>query len=346
MTVNPSAEVYLLDLLGRVLSTAIPRNRILRVSVRLDPIRTFLQYPDRRPLYGDDPTSAAALRVFSVAAIPSGASLQGYLYVVLGGQPAQSIDAHLRGSYTLRTGAAALALVLAATLLIACVLFTALTRRLRKLDHRMQAWAMTLPAAALGRTAYTAPGAEISALADRFRTMSEAIEHQIRRLKATDELRRELIANVSHELRTPLASLRGYIETALVKDVAQGELRAHLNVALRQTDQLGRLIDALFELAKLESGTVTPKLEPFVVAELLQDVALRFQVRAPECRVEMHTLLDIDCILALGDIHLIERVMGNLLENALRYPPAGGHLRPALSLQPTPLPGLRIQPRS
>src|SRR5258708_7448133 len=54
MTVNPSAEVYLLDPLGRRLSTAIPRNRILRVSVRLDPIRTFLQYPDRRPLYGDD----------------------------------------------------------------------------------------------------------------------------------------------------------------------------------------------------------------------------------------------------------------------------------------------------
>jgi two-component system OmpR family sensor kinase len=333
MTVNPSAEVYLLDPLGRVISTAIPRNRMRRVSVQLDPIRIFLQNPDRRPLYGDDPTSAAARRVFSVAAIQSGASLQGYLYVVLGGQPAQSIDAYLRGSYTLRTGAAALALVLAATLLIACVLFTALTRRLRKLDHRMQAWAMALPAAALGRTAYTAPGDEISALADRFRTMSEAIEHQIRDLKATDELRRELIANVSHDLRTPLASLRGYIETALVKDVARGELRAHLDVALRQTDQLGRLIDALFELAKLESGTVTPKLEPFVVAELLQDVALRFQVRARECRVEMRALLDTDCVLALGDIELIERVMGNLLENALRYTPAGGHVRTEMSVE-------------
>jgi len=335
MTVNPSAELYLLDPSGHVLSTAIPRNRIRRDSVRLDPIRTFLRFSDRRPLYGDDPTSVAARRVFSVAPIQSGRSLQGYLYVVLGGQPAQSIDAHLRGSYTLRTGALALALVLATTLLIAAVLFTALTRRLRSLDHRMHAWAMALPAAALGRTVHTAPGDEISALADRFRTMSEAIEHQIRDLKATDELRRELIANVSHDLRTPLASLRGYIETAIVKDVAQGELRAHLNVALHQTDQLGRLIDALFELAKLESGTVTPKLEPFVVAELLQDVALRFQVRARECRVEMHTLLDTDCILALGDIELIERVMGNLLENALRYTPAGGRVRTEMSVEPT-----------
>lgn len=76
--------------------------------------------------------------------------------------------------------------------------------------------------------------------------MSAAIERQIRDLKATDELRRELIANVSHDLRTPLAALRGYIETLLIKAdaLATGDLRAHLSVALRQTDQLGRLIDA------------------------------------------------------------------------------------------------------
>src|SRR5437016_2723856 len=336
MTVNPSAEVYLLDPFGRVLSTAIPRNRIRRASVRLEPIQAFLRFPDSRPLYGDDPTSLAARRVFSVAAIQSGGRLQGYLYVVLGGQPAQSIDARLRGSYALRTAAVALVLVLAGTLLIAGVLFTALTRRLRELDHRMQAWAMTLPATALGPTARTAPGDEISALASRFRTMSEAIEHQIRDLKATDELRRELIANVSHDLRTPLACLRGYIETALMKDVrlAEGDLRAHLSVALRQTDQLGRLIDALFELAKLESGTVTPKLEPFVVAELLQDVALRFRIRAQEGGVDLHTLLDIESVLAVADIELIERVMGNLLENALRHTPAGGHVRMEMSVAP------------
>jgi two-component system OmpR family sensor kinase len=336
MTVNPSAEVYLLDPAGRVLSTAIPRNRIRRASVRLEPIQAFLRFPDSRPMYGDDPTSLSARRVFSVAVIQSGGRLQGYLYVVLGGQPAQSIDARLRGSYSLRTAAAALALVLAGTLLIAGVLFRALTRRLRELDHRMHAWARALPATALGPTAHSAPGDEISALTDRFRRMSEAIEHHIRDLKATDKLRRDLLANVSHDLRTPLASLRGYIETALVKHVTFGEreLRAHLSVALRQTDQLGRLIDALFDLAKLESGTVTPKLEPFVVAELLQDVALRFRIRAQEGGVELHTRLDIESVLALADVELIERLMGNLLENALRYTPAGGHVRIEMSVEP------------
>lgn len=335
MTVNPSAEVYLLDPFGRVLSTAIPRSRIRRASVRLEPIEAFLRFPDSRPLYGDDPTNLPARRVFSVAAIQRGGRVQGYLYVVLGGQPAQSIAARLRGSYTLRTAAAALGLVLAGTLLIAGVLFTALTRRLRELDHRMHAWAMALPATALGPTAQTAPGDEISALADRFRTMSEAIEHQIRDLRATDELRRELIANVAHDLRTPLASLRGYIETALLKHATllEGESREYLSVALRQTEQLGRLIDALFELAKLESGTVTPKIEPFVVAELLQDVALGFRIRAREGGVKLHMLLDMESVLAVADIELIERVMGNLLENAMRYTPAGGHVRMEMSVE-------------
>lgn len=337
MTVNPSAELYLLDPSGRLLSTAIPRNRIRRVTVSLDPIRTFLWSPDTRPLYGDDPTSLDARRVFSVAPIQGNGQIQGYLYVVLGGQPAQSINVRLRGSYTLRTAAAALALVLAATLVISGVLFTALTRRLRQLDHRMHTWAMALPAKALGPTDHIKFGDEISALAARFQTMSEAIERQIRDLKATDELRRELIANVSHDLRTPLASLRGYIETVLVKQhtLAEGDLRAHLGVALRQADQLGRLIDALFELAKLESGTVTPRLEPFVVAELLQDVALRFRIPAQRRGIELHTLLETDGILALGDIELIERVMGNLLENALRYTPEGGQVRTELLVAPT-----------
>lgn len=121
----------------------------------------------------------------------------------------------------------------------------------------------------------------------------------------------------------------GLFETVLVKKhtLAEGDLRAHLGVALSHADQLGRLIDALFELAKLESGTITPRLEPFVVAELLQDVALRFRIPAQKRGIELHTLLETDGILALGDIELIERVMVNLLENALRYTPAGGQVR-------------------
>lgn len=329
MTVNPSTEVYLLSPLGRVLSSLVPSERIRRRAVDLKPIQLFLNNAKSGPIYGDDPASEAAQRVFSVAAIERHGQLQGYLYVILGGARAQSIAAQLRGSYSLRTATMALILVVAATLLVAGLLFSAMTRRLRKLDERMRTWTGTLPDQILGATATQLHGDEIDVLANRFELMSGAIERQIADLKSTDALRRELIANVSHDLRTPLTTLRGYIETLRLRDASavNGDWRRHLDVALQQTDQLGRMIDALFELAKLESGTVVAKQEPFAVAEWLQDVAQRFQIRAREQGVELSAVRDPHGTAARGDIELMERVIGNLVENALRYTPRGGQVR-------------------
>ena len=275
MTVNPSAEVYLLDRDGRVLMTVVQHDRVVRNRVSLAPIEEFLRVPDRRPLYGDDPASLDGRRVFSVAPVQERGQLDGYLYVVLGGQPERSIAQRVWSSYALRAAALALGLMILATLIAAGGLFAVLTRRLRSLDRSMETWSRTLPAGAFPPRA-SAGGDEISALTARFADMSRAIERQIQELKDTDELRRELVANVSHDLRTPLASLRGYIETLLVKSesLPPADLQSHLRVALRQADQLGRLIDALFELARLESGAIVPAIEPISIAELLQDVAI------------------------------------------------------------------------
>ena len=329
MTVNPSAEVYLLDTLGNVVSGAVPKANIARARVRLEPLREFLRLPDRRPVYGDDPTGLTRERVFSVAPILDHGKLQGYLYVVLGGQPERFIAARIRGSYAIRLAAVVLALVMATAVVVAAWLFFVLTRRLRSLDQAMFAWTQRLPAGAAGLRALAVSGDEIDTLSARFHAMSGAIESQFRDLKTIDALRRELFANVSHDLRTPLASLRGYIETALVKapHIRNEELATHLRVALRQADQLSRLIDALFELARLESGTVIAHLERISIAELLQDVALRFQLLAETAGVVLTTKLDTGGVQVLADVSLIERALGNLLENAMRHTARGGQVR-------------------
>jgi len=334
MTVNPSAEVYLLDDAGRVLSTVVQHNRVVRQQVSLGPIEEFLRAPDQRPIYGDDPSSLSGQRVFSVAPIQDHGRFDGYLYVVLGGQPERSIAQRLWGSYALRAAALGLGLVILAIFLVAGGLFAILTRRLQRLDQSMEIWSRTLPAGAFPEQVQPS-GDEINALTIRFADMSQAIERQIKELKATDELRRELVANVSHDLRTPLASLRGYIETLMVKgsSVPPGDLQSHLKIALRQADQLGRLIDALFELARLESGMVVPEIEAVSIAELLQDVALRFRLQAASRGVELRTLLDTRGVLALADVGLIERAMGNLIENALRHTPEGGQVRIEMSVE-------------
>jgi signal transduction histidine kinase len=329
MTVNPSAEVYLLDPAGRVVSTVVQHGHPVRMSVRLEPLKQFLREPERRPIYGDDPTGLSRQRVFSVAPLVDQGHIAGYLYVVLGGQPERSIAERLWGSYALRVAAEALALVILLAAVAAAGLFFGLTRRLRALDRTVRQWAESLPASACHFEEAPAGGDEISALTHRFEAMSRAIEAQIRELRTTDQLRRELIANVSHDLRTPLTALRGYIETVLVKAPAldSEELAAHLRVALRQANQLGRLIDALFELARLESGTVVAKMEPVAIAELLQDIAMRFRMLAETAGVDLDHRLDTSGVLVYADIALIERVVGNLLENAIRHTPRGGTVR-------------------
>ena len=254
--------------------------------------------------------------------------------MILGGQPERSIAQRVRGSYALRAAAAALGLGIVATLIAAAGLFAALTRRLRKLDRAMAAWSRTLPAEAFPRSPAD-DGDEISALTTRFADMSGAIERQIEALKATDRERRDLVATVGHDLRTPLAALRGYIETLLVRSRGgpPPDLELYLGIALRQADQLGRLVDALFELARLESGTVVPALERVAIAELLQDIALRFRLQAEKRGVDLRTLLDTRGIEVIADVGLLERAIGNLLENALRHTTSGGQVRVEMSVE-------------
>jgi signal transduction histidine kinase len=82
-------------------------------------------------------------------------------------------------------------------------------------------------------------------------------------------------------------------------------------------------------------GTVVPTIEAVSIAELLQDVALRFRLQAESRGVELRTLLDTRGLQVLADVGLIERAIGNLLENALRHTPAGGQVRIEMSVEDT-----------
>ncbi len=322
MTVNPSAEVYLLDADGRIVDTLVARERLRTEVVDTAAIAGFLGGNNPGATYGEDPTEPGTQRVFSAARLGAGGPNDGYLYVVLGGQHARSIAEGLAGSHALRFSVIVALLLLAVVVAAGAGLFALLTRRLRQLDARMRDWTATLPADAMGRD-------EIGVLEARFEALRETIDHQLAQLRDTDALRRELVANVSHDLRTPLAALRGYLETIRLKgaSLSAAERSRLLDVACRQTEHLGRLIEALFELARLESGAVTADLEAVAVGDLLQDIAMRFRPRADELGVRLVTAIEPDAPLAMADIALMERAVGNILDNALRHTPSGGQVR-------------------
>ncbi|NDZ16610.1 hypothetical protein C7T35_04160 [Variovorax sp. WS11] len=160
--------------------------------------------------------------------------------------------------------------------------------------------------------------------------LAEALA-QVQRLKDDLEaenvyLRSELIANVSHDLRTPLAALRGYLEMLALKgsELPAPTQRSYVEIALRQSEYLATLVDELFELAKLDFKGVRLAREAFQLAELAADVLQKFQLTADRQQVALRFEGGQGVPPVDADLGLVERVLDNLIGNALRHTPAGG----------------------
>src|SRR5436190_13612888 len=153
---------------------------------------------------------------------------------------------------------------------------------------------------------------------------------EIERLRAgLDEgaasLRRDLVANVSHDLRTPLVAMRGYLEVLVTRGerLPAEQRQDYLAIALRQCEQLGRLVDSLFELAQLDFRGATLVRERFALAELVSDVVQKFALAAGDAGVELASRAEPGLPLVDADLGLIERVFDNLIDNALQHTPIG-----------------------
>ena len=177
-------------------------------------------------------------------------------------------------------------------------------------------------------------GDEIDRLGVTVEQMSQRIVDQIRQLRHADASRREMVANVSHDLRTPLTSLQGYLETLLIKEgeLSEEERRHYLGLAVKHGRRLSQLTAELFELAMLESREADLHFEPFSLAELVQDVAQKFKLEAEKREICLETEIPKGAPFVSADIALIERVLENLIENAIKYTPEGGTIRLSLIL--------------
>ena len=337
MVVNPGIEVYLLNPAGKILAYSAPPGKVKRDQVDLEPIKKWFETDPVFPLTGDDPRNPARKKVFTTARIPEQGQLQGYLYIILGGELFDSIAQKLKGSYIMQLSfwwiAASLLFVLATGLM----LFAYLTRRLRRLASVMDSLDMEQTAGQLQSLGGTdrQQGDEIDRLTFTFKQLVERIQAQMEKLKEADTLRRELVTSVSHDLRTPLATLQGYIETLILKDksLTVEDRKHHLEIAVQHCERLSELIDELFELAKLDSREIQVRYEPFNISELAHDVVQKFDLSARERNISIQINPNPGLPFVNADIAMVERVIENLLENALRYTPAGGSIRLTLSRQ-------------
>lgn len=339
MVINPTAEIYLIDTNGNILGHGLPPDTVLRQKIDLEPVRTLIDAAAPMPIRGDDPRSGSKRKVFSAAEVRSDGELQGYLYVVLGGKTYEALADDIGGSYVGKASLVAVLAIVGSAAAIALLVFGLLTRRLKTLSRKMRQVGDPAYQHRTESPAEPASGDEIDQLARTFATMSARITDQFTQLKENDRLRRELVSNISHDLRTPLSAMQGYVETLIIKgnSLSADERDRYLRIARRHTVRLGTLIGDLFELSKLDSATITPQLEAFSLAELVQDIALEFQLESERNGIDLQIEVSSIASLTIGDIGLIQRVLENLVRNAIRFTPRNGEVTISVTQRPEAL---------
>jgi two-component system phosphate regulon sensor histidine kinase PhoR len=151
--------------------------------------------------------------------------------------------------------------------------------------------------------------------------------HDLTELRRLEQVRTEFVANVSHELRTPLTAIQGYLETLLggaLEDRAHA--RRFLEIVARHTERLGRLLNDLTDLSNIELGKVSLRIEATDLGEVVDSVIGIIRPRAQSGGVALETALGPDVLPVKADRDRLAQILINLVDNAVKYTPAGGQV--------------------
>lgn len=157
-------------------------------------------------------------------------------------------------------------------------------------------------------------------------TLAADLQVMVAKLDAAERARRQLVASVSHDLRTPLTTLR-LIADGLEDDIFEPErTREQLRLMTTHVRALGSLIDDLFELSRLEAGDIRWSMEQVRLDELVRDTVEAMRPHAHAGRVDIRTELDAAVTPARGNPEQLQRVLFNLIQNAIRHTPPDGSI--------------------
>ena len=161
---------------------------------------------------------------------------------------------------------------------------------------------------------------EIGELAGTFNLMAVALQN-------LEEMRRGFIANVSHELRTPMTSIRGFIEGILDGTIPPDRQEYYLSIVRDETNRLNRLANDLLDLAKMEAGEVTLNLKPFDINELVRRCIIKLETLLLSKNIFVEADFEEEGMFVNADADAIERVLYNLVHNAIKFTPENGRIK-------------------
>jgi two-component system phosphate regulon sensor histidine kinase PhoR len=149
--------------------------------------------------------------------------------------------------------------------------------------------------------------------------------HDVTALRRLERVRTEFVANVSHELRTPLTAIRGYLETLLGGALDEPEnARNFLEIVVRHSERLTRLLDDLTDLSNIELGRIRLRLTPTRLHEVIASVLGIIRPRAEAGGVALRDAIAADLPPVIADHDRLVQILINLVDNAVKYTPGGG----------------------
>jgi signal transduction histidine kinase len=215
-------------------------------------------------------------------------------------------------------GGSVLAVVVA--LVIGLLITGRMTRPLRSFQHAAQ----RLASGARHEPLKIPPDKELAELAISFNTMAAELEHQ-------QQLRRQLVADIAHELRTPLSVLRLQLEG--MQDGIEQPTPAILHSLAEEVGLLTHLVDDLRLLSLADAGQVTLAIDDLDAGMVIDRAVTAAAARARQQQIDLRAELPAAALAVSADPQRLAQILGNLIENALRYTPVGGSVTVRARLQ-------------
>lgn len=328
MVLSPSVEVYFLDTAGNVIAYHPNEKKLKQSKIDLGNVKSLIAGGGTTYLKGPDPREPATPKIFSASEVRYESRMLGYIYVILGSN--DSFGKLLSSNFF---NGLALKIVLCVIVLSMIFAFFYINRLSRRYNLVLSTLKRFQEGDLTARFA-TGRNDEMEPVTRAFNTLADLLVVNIDKLTKSGKERKDFIANISHDLRTPLSVARGYTETLLMGTTAEltaGKKEEYLQLLYKKIRQVEDMVFQLFDLSKMESVAFTPRKEPFIFSEVLQEIIHDAEAAAKEKNITIDARGVEDISWVMGDIGLMERLVQNLLVNALKYTARDGHIHISLS---------------
>ncbi|MEP6684369.1 MAG: HAMP domain-containing sensor histidine kinase, partial [Parafilimonas sp.] len=332
MVLNPSSEVYFLDTAGNVIYYQSPHTTIIEVKkVQLNVIRNFISSGGENYFTGIDPKHAGVTKIFSAAQVYKNDKLLGYIYVILGSSEYGNATAMLFGSHAWN-----LALIAFITIIIISLAIS--IYYIKRLQHNYKKVIAVLEEYKTGNfnaQFHLKENNEFAPIANAFNSMTNLLSINLQRLQKSEADRKDLIATISHDLQSPLSVVKGYAETMMLQDgkLVSNEHYEYLKVILLKLAQVEKMVLQLAEISKMEEVNFKPKKESFVFSEIVQETVNTYQLIAAEKKIALKCTHCQNHIWINADISMMERVVQNLVDNAVKNTLPEGKIQVSINVK-------------